>query len=314
MIGIAVNNNMKYVNCNICGSDEYRLFREIDGCRLVRCRLCGLVYVNPRRTRWETGDEYSASYHIERLLGYEPGTEEEIEKEIGKNIGRAEEIVRECGMGGRLLDVGCGAGFFIACLRRYGWEVEGVDVSEWAARFAREKLGLSVFTGRVEDIDFDRRFDVITLFHLLEHLPDPLGTLKKIGVLMAPDGTLVVKGPNLAGFDRIWHGKDWRGYDIPFHLYDFTPKTYQIMLEKAGFSIQKKVFQYWNPIAHLKEIKLGDGIRADHPPEAIRKLGGNRRYNNFIFKGIKKVGFTIAKLLRLKGRDITIYARKRCSL
>ena len=305
---------MEYVNCNLCNSNEYKLFKEINGYRLVKCKQCGLVYLNPRLTQQEINKEYSAEYHIKRLLREEPKTKKEIEKEINKNIGRAEEIVKQFGNNGKLLDIGCGAGFFIAYLKRYGWDVTGVDISEWASKFAKEKLGLNVFTGSVEEIEFNDKFYVITMYHILEHLPDPLRTLKRILELLADDGVLVVKGPNLGSFDRIWHGKKWRRYDVPFHLYYFTPKTYGLILEKAGFSVQKMIFQYWDPIAHLMEIKIGDGIRADHPSDAIEKFRKSKAYNNLIFKGLNKVMYTVAKLLNLKDRDLTIYAKKRDNL
>ena len=301
---------MNYVNCNLCNNNEYKLFKKINDYQLVKCKQCGLVYLNPRPSQQEINEEYSAEYHIDRLLRGKPTNTKELEEEINKNIGRAEEIVKRFGTKGKLLDIGCGAGFFIACLKRYGWDVTGIDISDWASEFARKKLGLNVFTGTVEHGLFDERFDVVAMYHILEHLPDPLGTLKKISETIAGDGFLVIKGPNLASFDRVWHGENWRGYTDRSHLYYFTPKTYQTILESAGFSVQKTIFQHWNPIAHLMEIRLGDGIRADHPSDTIKK--SNR--NSFVFKGISKGMHIMTKLLNLKGRDLTIYAKKRDGL
>lgn len=306
--------NMEYVNCNLCNSSEYKLFREIYGHRLVKCKQCGLVYLNPRPTQQEINEEYSAEYHIGRLLRRKPITDDEIEYQIKKNIGRAEEIVKQFGNKGKLLDIGCAAGFFIACLKRYGWNVTGVEISEWASKFARERLGLKVFMGSIEDIQINEYFDVITMYHVLEHLPFPLRTLKRVSEIVTDDGVLVIKGPNLDSFDRVWHGKHWRGYDPPFHTYHFTPETYRMILEKAGFSVHKKIFQYWGPIAHLMEIKLRDGIRADHPSDAIKKINKSKICTNLIFKGINKIMRITTKLLNLKGRDLTIYAKKRGSL
>ncbi len=288
------------------------MYKEINGYRLVKHKRCGLVYLNPRPTQQEINEEYSAEYHVGRLLRQEPKTDEEIEQEINKNNGRAEEIIKQFGSTVKLLDIGCGAGFFIACLERYGWDVTGIDVSDWASGFARDKLGLNVITGSIDDVELDEQFDVVTLYHTLEHLPDPLGSLRKVSKVLNGDGVLVIKGPNLASFDRKWHGKNWRGYDPPFHLYYFTPKTYRKLLEKAGFSVQKVKFQYWGLITHLQEIRLGGGMRADHPSDAIRRL--NKTYNNLIFKGISKVAYIAMRLLNLRGRDLTIYAKKRDGL
>lgn len=302
---------MEYVNCNLCKSNEYRSFKEMAGYRLVKCKRCGLVYLSPRPTQQEMNEEYTAKYHIERLLGQEPKTEEEIEQEIDKNIGRAEEIVKQFGNKGKLLDIGCSAGFFLACLKRYGWDVTGIDISEWASKFAREKLGLNVFTGSVDEIEFNERFHVITMYHTLEHLPDPLRSLKRVSEMISDDAVLVIKGPNLASFDRIWHGKNWRGYDPPRDLYYFTPKSYRTILEKANLAVQKIIFQHWNPVVHIMEIRFGGGIRADHPPGAIKR---SRIYKNPSFRIINKMTYIMTNLLSLRGRDLTIYAKKRDGL
>ncbi len=305
---------MENINCNMCNGKEYKLFKEINGYKFVKCKQCGLVYLNPRPTQQKINEEYLAEYHIERLLRREPKTEEEIEEEINKNIGRAEEIVKQFGNKGRLLDIGCGAGFFIACLKRYRWVVTGIDISEWASEFAKKKLGLDVFTGNVEEIQFNERFDVITMYHILEHLPDPLKTLKRVSELLSDDGILVIEGPNLSCFDRIWHGKNWRGFDLPRHLYHFTPGTYRMILKKAGFFCAKVQFQYWNPVAHLMEIRLGKGIRAGHPSDAIGRFYNSDIHNNVIFKSVNKILGIMVKLLNLKGRDLTIYTAKRKSV
>jgi len=299
------------VNCNLCDGNRYEFFTSVGGYKFVRCEECGLVYLNPRPAQQKTREEYSGDYQIKRLLEQEPRTKEEIEEEISKNIGRVEEVVKRFGNKGKLLDIGCGAGFFIACLKRYGWDVMGVEVSEWAAKFAKEKLKLKVLLGSFEDVEIGDLFDLITMYHILEHLPNPLKSLKQVSRLLAADGVLIIKGPNLGGFDRIWHGKNWRGYSDRTHLYHFTPKTYRMILEKAGFHAQWIAFQYWDPIAHLMETRLGDGIRADHPSHAIEQLHQGRRYNGPLFKGISAIMLAAARLLNLKGRDLTVYAKKR---
>lgn len=305
---------MEYINCNICGSKEYKNFKKINDYQIVKCSQCGLVYLNPRPIQQEINKEYSAEYHIERLLRKEPKTIKEIEEEINKNIGRAEEIVSQFGNKGKLLDIGCSAGFFIACLRRYGWDVKGIDISEWATEFAREKLKLNVFTGMVEDIQFNKKFDIITMYHILEHLPNPIGSLKKVSEIIADDGVLIIKGPNLSSFDRAWHGEKWRRYDLPLHLYHFTPNTYQMILKRAGFSIQKIVFQYWDPVTHLLKIRLGDGIRTDHPPDAINKFSKGKKNSSLVSRVIRRILHITTRLLNLKGRDLTIYTKKKVDL
>ena len=305
----------KHTNCSLCNSNGYTIFKKMDSYQLMRCKRCGLVCLSPLQVPQEINKEYSAEYHIERLLKKEPQTEEEIEEEINKTIEMTEEIGRQFVNRGRLLDIGCGAGFFMACLKRYGWDVTGVDISEWAGKFAVERLGLEVFTGNVEDIQFSDKFDVVTMNHVLEHLPDPIKTLKKVSEIIAKEGILIINGPNLNSFDRIWHGRKWRGYTDRTHLYFFTPKTYRMIIEEAGFSVQRIIFSYWDPISHLLEIKLGDGIRADHPPHAFEGITERNIYQkakkNYILNVITKMIRIMARVSCLRGRDLTIYAKKR---
>lgn len=82
------------------------------------------------------------------------------------------------------------------------------------------------------------------------------------------------------------------------------------MLEKADFYVERINYQYWNPVTHLLEIELGDGIRADHSSVLVHKFIKNKHYNNIIIKGISVFGYRVAKLINLKGRDLTIYAKK----
>lgn len=301
---------MEYINCNLCNSNEYKLFKEINGYQLVKCRQCGLVYLNPRPTQQEMKGKYTSEYYKRGII-QESQTKEGIEEEINKRLGRAKEILEISGKRkGKLLDIGCGAGFFIACLKRYGWNVTGIDISEWASRFAIEKLGLNVFTGSVEDIEINEQFDVITMYHLLEHLPDPFKTLRRVSEVIADGGLLVIKGPNFGSFDRIWHGIHWWSYDLPFHFYHFTPKTYRMLLEKAGFSHNQIKYEYWDPIAHLTEMKLGDGIRADHSKSITEQFTKSKDHSVYLGKIHAVIYVICCKLLGLKGRDLTIYARR----
>jgi 2-polyprenyl-3-methyl-5-hydroxy-6-metoxy-1,4-benzoquinol methylase len=302
---------MEHVKCNLCGSNEYKSLKKIDTYQLVKCKQCELVYLNPRPIQHLINEGYSYEYHINRILKKEPKTEKEIEEEINKHVGHAEELTRRCGGKQKLLDIGCSAGFFLACMKRHGWDVTGIEISDWASRYARERLGLNVFTGSVEDTEIKERFGVVTMLHILEHLPDPLRTLKSVAQIVENDGLLVIKGPNFGSFDRIWHGDNWRAYHLPSHLYHFTAKTYSMILREAGFEIKRIIFQRWNPITHWKEIRLGGGLRTDYPPDAVSSMGMNGPDINLLSKLIGKPLQMAASLMSLKGRDITIYAQKR---
>jgi SAM-dependent methyltransferase len=116
--------------------------------------------------------------------------------------------------------------------------VHGVELNPYASQIARDKYGLDVFTGTVENAGFaDDEFDVVTLWDVLEHMHDPLGTLKEIQRILKPGGFLVFRVPNGDSVERKIFGPYWSGYDSPRHLYVFTRSTINKMLLKSGFNI-----------------------------------------------------------------------------
>ena len=142
---------------------------------------------------------------------------------------------------GRLLEIGCANGLFLDALRREGnWQVQGVDTSEVAVRYARERLGLDVFLGPVEDARFaDRSFDAVVMWDVLEHVHRPKETLLEIHRMLKADGVLVARLPLLDSWDHALFGRYWAGWDIPRHLTIFSMQTLRLMLECTGFRLKR---------------------------------------------------------------------------
>jgi 2-polyprenyl-3-methyl-5-hydroxy-6-metoxy-1,4-benzoquinol methylase len=136
--------------------------------------------------------------------------------------------------GGRLLDVGCGAGEWLGTMRELGWQAEGVDFDENAVRVARE-AGLNVQCGAVEDQHFpDGSFDAVTMHHVIEHVPDPVATLKECTRILKSGGKLVMVTPNNASLSHRVFKNYWRGLEPPRHLHIFTPNSMRRALRIAG--------------------------------------------------------------------------------
>lgn len=222
------------VSCLLCRLDESGLRATIDGWRVVRCRRCGLAYLNPRPAEAELEALYSEAYF--RSEQCRAGVED-AEKAISE---RTEDIVaiERFKRNGALLDIGCAAGHLLVAARRRGWDVTGIEFSEWAGRIAKEQFGLEVLVGIVESLTLPRkRFDVITAYHVLEHLPDPLKTLEHLSRWMKDDGLLVIRLPNLQSFDAWYYKEQWEGWKVPFHFYHFSPNTLKRLLGLAGFQV-----------------------------------------------------------------------------
>jgi SAM-dependent methyltransferase len=137
----------------------------------------------------------------------------------------------------RLLDVGCSYGFFLDSARQRGWTVTGVEPAATPAAHAKGEYGLDVHVGLLEDAGLQAAsYDVVTIRHVLEHVPDPLDTLLQAHRLSASNGLLLVAVPNFGSLPARWLGRDWWWIDPPTHLTYFEQYTLANMLERAGFT------------------------------------------------------------------------------
>jgi 2-polyprenyl-3-methyl-5-hydroxy-6-metoxy-1,4-benzoquinol methylase len=141
-------------------------------------------------------------------------------------------------MPGRLLDVGCGYGFFLGEMVQRGWQAEGIEISATGLNYARNTLGLNVSDTPLPRPDWqDNCYDVITLFYVIEHLQDPKSVLREARRLLRRDGLLLLRWPHtapIAALMRPWADR-LKLYQAPSHLFDFSPLTLYKILDQSGF-------------------------------------------------------------------------------
>lgn len=225
----------EFIPCALCGGRESEPLGWNDGLRVVRCRGCSLVFVNPQPTEAAVESYYSSKELTaqESWSSYFDHTPQQL---AALWTARLADVARWTnGRSPRLLDIGCGWGDFLHFASARGWQVGGFEFSASVARVAQEKYGLAVRVGSLEDMEIpDQTFDLITLWHVLEHLRDPLGALARIEPLLAPGGVLVLEVPNLNFLAR----KSWR-YPMSrtLHLYHFSPATLSALVERAGLRV-----------------------------------------------------------------------------
>ena len=139
---------------------------------------------------------------------------------------------------GRLLDVGAAGGAFVAEAARAGFEARGIEPVASFARLAREQLGVDVRDGRLEDAELDPPSDVITMWHVLEHVPEPLSALARLAVGLTPGGVVAVEVPNADSAVARHMGPAWPSLEPEVHVNQFTPASLRLLLERAGLDVR----------------------------------------------------------------------------
>jgi SAM-dependent methyltransferase len=222
------------IPCNLCGSvdiDEVGS-RDRDGrpLRTTICRRCGLVWSNPRPGEEEVRRYYSREYRVDYKGQTTPSPRHSARSARGA-LNRYRNLAPFLKTGDRILDVGAGAGETVYVLRRKGFDAQGLEPDEQYAHYAREQLSVPVSTGFVQDVAFpDGSFDVVTMYHALEHVEDPSRILATLRSWLTENGLLLVEVPNLeagcAAPKNRFHFA---------HFYNFNRETLEALGRKAGF-------------------------------------------------------------------------------
>jgi len=194
------------------------------------------VYVNPRPSLDELLRYYGKTYY-----GYGHGQLEKVYCDILEYI-KIRRLNKHKPKG-KILDIGCGSGDFLLRMKEKGWDAYGVDTSKEACYLAREKLKEKVYNCELEQCCFpNNHFDIVTLWHVLEHVPNPNHMLKEINRILKSDGILILEVPNIGNLGFKLTKEYCFALDVPRHLYHFSPETLEDILIKNNFTIRDKNF------------------------------------------------------------------------
>lgn len=236
--------------CPLCKKDDYKIKYRTEGFRVARCRACGFVYLlNPPEISeaQESYDEYFTKIAASSYAA--DSTDGNLRQQWLINQQRLNWL-RLIKPRGRLLDIGCGRGYFLHHARNFGYEAAGIEISPLAAKYAREELGLSVRTGDIQKpglLDSQSTYDLITLWHVLEHIQDPLPILIETRKRLTPGGVLIVEVPNLHSLKFLLSPAShrWVGGNHPrYHCSFFTRSTLEALLANANLIMKKSLLTY----------------------------------------------------------------------
>jgi SAM-dependent methyltransferase len=229
------------MRCRVCDSEDVeRDYYLTDGFELARCRSCGVAFVTNPPTAHELEHLYSfdSGYHVDFR---------DDAKEIAERFALAERqyaLLARHRDRGSCLDVGASAGFFVKTAADHGWDAHGIELSKDTSRLARERYGVDVQSARLEETTFEpASFDAITLWDVIEHLPDPIDTMQRAATLLKPGGVVLILTPNLDGLFARGSYKVARRIDYwpavtpPGHLFQFSTRSLTVLVERVGLTV-----------------------------------------------------------------------------
>jgi SAM-dependent methyltransferase len=247
--------------CHACGHGERRTLANVRGTEIVQCTRCKLA-------TWDWADFdfeafYDASYWQSENVGKGYANYFALADALAATNQKRLKLISRLRGGaanggssaGKLLDAGCGPGFFVKAAHDAGYNATGVEVSQFAVDFARDELGLNVCQGQVRSADLpDGPFDVVTLWDVIEHLPDPAQAVADLGNALAPGGVLLLSTGDVNSLVAKLSGSRWHLFTLPEHLWFFTPASLRTLLERAGLEVVDQRYEIcWYPIRYLTE-------------------------------------------------------------
>ncbi|REJ80963.1 MAG: class I SAM-dependent methyltransferase [Bacteroidetes bacterium] len=232
-----LSNSRAYLSCK-----DYSVSKE--SFRLLLCDSCGLIYTNPRPSIQGIGPYYDSPDYISHN-NTNQGLIHKLYKLIRKySLRKKVKLVQSISHTDkiRILDIGCGTGDFLNICQLNGMDVTGVEPHEGARQLAINRFGLNIYTDSVfYKNDWIGRFNVISLWHVLEHVHNLQERLEQVNTFLIRDGVVILALPNPTSYDAAFYKEKWAAYDVPRHLYHFKPHVIKNLMQNKGFRFIKSL-------------------------------------------------------------------------
>jgi SAM-dependent methyltransferase len=234
------------LSCCVCGARAATRWRVAadhilgspERFQAVRCARCGTARLDPRPPVEEMGRYYTSMTYARAEDDDASGLAARLD-EYNRRLAARTDLLISSDAPRRALDVGCGDGRFLAAMAERGWEVEGLETDPVAADLARKRTGGTIHEAPLESLTLpEAHFGLISLLHVLEHVPEPRETLAAAYRALSPGGTLLIAVPNAGSFEAKFFRSVWYPLDLPRHYWGFTPHTLVRLADTCGFQVQ----------------------------------------------------------------------------
>ncbi len=236
----------KLIECPVCKGNELSLFLSCKDYTVSRetfsiekCKSCGFNFTNPRPTSSEIGKYYESEDYISHSntnKGIINRIYQGVRKyTIQKKVALINSFVKETDK--NILDIGCGTGEFLNACKNDGWNAQGIEPSLNARKLAIDNYGLVVSEEAFLKNLKPACFDIITMWHVLEHVHELNTRVDELKRLLKNNGAIIIAVPNRSSYDATFYKEYWAGYDVPRHLYHFVPETMKMLLKNHGLEM-----------------------------------------------------------------------------
>jgi SAM-dependent methyltransferase len=232
--------------CPLCGSvnikeklicKDHLVSGEIF--KIISCNSCCFVFTQDYPEEKDIGKYYESEDYISHSDTSKGLTNKLYQVVRRIMLKRKKRLVRRItGLSeGTLLDIGSGTGYFASVMKNSGWDIKGIEINDHAREFSRNHFNLEVLPP--DDIKGLKSnfFDCITLWHVMEHFHDPFKYVNEIKRLLKREGKCIIALPNCGSYDADSYGPQWAGYDVPRHLWHFTPESFRFLCNKTGLKL-----------------------------------------------------------------------------
>lgn len=239
-------NENKPNKCFVCNNVGFQPFIQtkdyfltFENFELWKCSKCELLITWPIPDKRKLQEYYTSENYRSHNLKEKSFQNFVYRLLRSYNLGYKHRIITKYVKSGYIIDVGCGTGDFLNYCKIHGWKTDGVEPNQAARSVSAEKFGFRIFEDKIKVNCVPGTVDVVTMWHSLEHIVDPIDQLTWNYGVLKKGGILVVALPNYLSWDSKYYGKYWAAYDTPRHLYHFSGMTIDILANKTGFKMIK---------------------------------------------------------------------------